>query len=168
MIPYRVRQVWNLFHRRLIEEEVAWVQAWLSPAQQALFFAQEPGDQAHALTVARTLHAQGHRDARLMQAALLHDTGKAPGVSLPYRTAIVLLKRVARDWLSSLSPNRADWLAPLARAWHHPALGADLARRATSHPDVIALIAHHQSRSAPLADELQPLLAALQAVDDAS
>lgn len=168
MIPYRLRQVWNLFHRRLTEEEAAWVRARLTPAQQALFFAQESGDQAHALTVARTLHAQGHRDERLMQAALLHDTGKAPGVSLPYRTAVVLLKRLAPDWLSALSPHRADGLAPLARAWHHPALGADLARRAASPPDVVALIAHHQARPAPLPDELQPLLAALQAVDDAS
>lgn len=168
MVPYRLRQVWNLFNRRPGEADRAWVRARLSPAQQALFFAQEPGDQAHAITVARTLLAQGHADERLLRAALLHDAGKAPGISLPYRTAVILLKKIAPAWLASLSPTRAGWLAPLARAWHHPALGAALAAAAGCDPDTVALIAHHQHRDPDLPADLRSLLSALQAVDDAS
>ncbi len=168
MIPYRVQQVWLFLRRRLSEEDMAWVQERLTPAQQALFFAQQSGDQAHAVTVARTLQAQGYHDERLLVAALLHDAGKAPGVSIAYRTAMVLIKKIAPDWLAALSPHTAGWLAPLARAYHHPSLGADLAEQANSHPDTVALIRYHQERESKLSDELQGLLRALQVVDDAN
>lgn len=168
MLPYRLQQVWNLFHRSPTDEARAWARAQLTAAQQALFFAQEPADQAHAIVVARALVAQGKTDPRLIRAALLHDAGKAPGISLPYRTAVILLKKVAPGWLSALSPDRRDWLAPLARAWHHPAIGAELAERAGCDPDTVALIAQHQRRDPDLPDELCPLHAALQVVDDAN
>jgi hypothetical protein len=168
MIPYRVQQVWHFLNRQPSEEDQAWVRSQLSPAQQALFFAQQPGDQAHAITVARSLIAEGYDDGRLTQAALLHDAGKAPGVALTYRTALVLLKKLHPGWLERLDPHRADWLAPLARATHHPALGAAYARAAGSDPAVVTLIHHHQDRAIHLGSELQPLLEALQRVDDAS
>ncbi len=167
-LPYRVTQVWHWLRRRPSAEEAAWARGRLSPAQQALFFAQQAGDQAHAIHVARTLAAQGHADERLLQAALLHDIGKAPGVSLFHRTLVVLLKRGAPRLLARLAPDAQGWLAPLARAYHHPALGAELARRAGSHPDTVRLIAHHQERAPALPPALQGWLAALQAVDDAS
>ncbi|MDQ4077056.1 MAG: HD domain-containing protein [Chloroflexota bacterium] len=168
MLPYRVKQVWRFIRRTLTEEDVEWVKERLIQQQQALFFAQQASDQAHAVTVARTLEAQGHKDERLVRAALLHDVGKAPGVSLPYRTVLVLLNKFAPGTLSTLSPHTDGWLAPLARAYHHPALGADLARRAGSHPDVVALIEHHQCRNQALKPELQEMLRALQRVDNAN
>lgn len=168
MLPYRVRQVWNFLQRSLSAEDEAWVRARLSAPQQALFFAQQEGDQAHALRVARTLVAAGQADARLLQAALLHDAGKAPGVSLAWRTLLVLIKRFRPALLARLPAEPRGWLAPLARAHHHPQLGADLARRAGSHPDVVALIAQHQAHEPALPDTLRPLLAALQAIDDAN
>jgi hypothetical protein len=168
MIPYRVEQVWRFLSRRPQAEDVAWVRRTLAPAQQALFFSQQPGDQAHAIRVARALIAEGHHDERLIRAALLHDVGKAPGVPMPYRVAVVLLKRVAPARLDRLSPRAAGWLAPLARAHHHPKLGASLARAARCHPDVATLIEHHQDHDAKLPGDLNALLAALQAVDDRS
>lgn len=168
MLPYRVEQVWRFVRRRPQVQDVVWVRRRLAPAQQALFFAQQPGDQAHAIRVARTLVAEGQTDERLIRAALLHDAGKSPGVSLPYRIAVVVLKRAAPAWLDALSPRTGGWLAPLARARHHPQLGAALARAARCHPDVATLIEHHQDRDALLAGELQGLLRALQAVDDRS
>ncbi len=168
MIPYRVRQVWHLLHRAPSAEELGWLREQLTPAQQALFLEQQPGDQAHALTVARTLLAQGHTDERLLQAALLHDVGKAPGVPLFFRTLLVLLKKLAPSWLARLAPDTEGWLAPLARSYHHPARGAERARRAGSAPEVVALIAQHQEREPTLPPALLPLLRALQQVDDAS
>ncbi|MGH2541905.1 MAG: HDIG domain-containing metalloprotein [Ardenticatenaceae bacterium] len=168
MHPYRVEQVWRWLHTHPSGEDIAWVRERLPAPQQAIFFAQQVGDQAHAVTVARALEAAGWADERLVQAALLHDVGKAPGVSLPFRTALVLLNRFRPSLLDKLSPDMHGWLAPLARAHHHAALGAELARRAGSHPYVVSLIANHQRPASELSAELREMLQALKAVDNAS
>jgi hypothetical protein len=165
---YRVRQVWQMKTRRLQPEERGWVQRRLTPAQYALFLAQQPGDQVHAYTVTRTLADHQYPDEPLIIAALLHDCGKAPGVSLFHRTLIVLLKRFAPDVLYRLRPTEAGWTAPLARAWYHPALGAGLAEAVHCSPDVVAIIRYHQHRSAPVNEAQKVWIKALQQVDDVS
>lgn len=167
MLPYRLRQVWHLLRRAPQPEELAWMRTLLTPPQQALFLAQQPGDQAHALVVARSLQQAGQAEPRLLRAALLHDVGKAPGIPLAYRTLLVLLKRVAPGWLRQLSATEHGWLAPLARAVHHPELGAELVERAGSEAEVVALVRYHQNAQPPLPPELLALLRALQQVDDA-
>ncbi len=168
MIPYRVKQVWHFLRRRPSQQDLAWAQTYLTVTQQQLFFAQQTGDQAHAITVARILQQQGYDDKRLLLAALLHDVGKAPGVSIAYRTAMVLIKKIAPSWLNTLSPDTTGWLSPLARAYHHPEIGANLAQQAACHPDTVALIRHHQEHESELREELQKWLKALQKVDDAN
>jgi hypothetical protein len=165
---YRVRQVWQMKTRRLQLEERGWVQHRLTPAQYALFLAQQPGDQVHAYTVARALSDQQQHDEPLIIAALLHDCGKAPGVSLFHRTLIVLLKRFAPDMLYRLRPTTAGWMAPLARAWYHPSLGAGLAEAVNCSPDVVTIIRYHQHRSAPVSAQQKAWITALQQVDDVS
>lgn len=152
--------------RRLQPEERGWVQARLTPAQFALFLAQQPGDQVHAYIVAATLAAQGYANEPMVIAALLHDCGKAPGISLFHRTLVVLLKRLAPHFLYRLQPYQTGWMAPLARAWYHPQLGAALAEAVDCSPAVVLVIRYHQQRNAPVDGELQALIGALQAVDD--
>jgi hypothetical protein len=168
MIPYRVEQVWNFLRRKPAPGDVDWVRSQLSPPEQAIFLAQQEGDQAHAIIVARALIEQGHKDERLTRAALLHDAGKAPGVALPYRIAAYVLKKVAPRWLESLSPYSYGWAAPLARFVHHPELGAELARAAGCEPDVVTLIRYHQHPATELGGELSEMLAVLQVTDDQS
>ena len=45
-----------------------------------LFDAMPHNDQHHSLNVLRSLRTAGHTEPALMQAALLHDVAKAPGV----------------------------------------------------------------------------------------
>jgi hypothetical protein len=168
MIPYRVEQVWNFLRRKPAPGDVEWVRARLSPPEQAIFFAQQKGDQAHAIIVARALMEQGYRDERLLHAALLHDVGKAPGVALPYRIAAYVLKKVAPRWLEGLSPASYGWTAPLARFVHHPELGAELTRAAGCAPDVVTLVQYHQRPATELRGELSEMLAVLQVIDDQS
>lgn len=165
---YRVWQVWRIKTRRLQPEERGWVQRRLTPAQFALFLAQQEGDQVHAYTVARTLADQEHPDEPLIIAALLHDCGKSPGVSLFHRTLIVLLKQFHPASLYRLRTTESGWLAPLARAWHHPDLGAGLAEAVDCSPDVVTIIRYHQHRTAPVTDTQKVWIEALQQVDDVS
>lgn len=163
---YRLWQVWRLQTRHLTADQRRWVQARLTPAQFALFSVQQRGDQFHAYIVAHTLHQRGYADTPLLVAALLHDCGKAPGVSLFYRTLLFILKRRAPHRLTQLRPTADGWLMPLARAWHHPELGAGLAAAVNSDPDVVTLIYYHQHRTPPLPEPLAALHRALQTVDD--
>jgi hypothetical protein len=163
---YRLSQVWRMKTRHLEVEEQAWVQSHLAPAQLALFLAQQPGDQVHAYTVARTLADQQYPTNPVIIAALLHDCGKAPGISLFYRTLVVLLKKTAPHLLYRLRPTETGWLAPLARAWYHPELGAALAEAVNCSPDVVTIIRYHQRRSGAPPGELKTWIKALRKVDD--
>jgi hypothetical protein len=163
---YRISQVWRLKTRHLQPEERTWVERRLTSAQLALFLSQERGDQVHAYTVAHTLAAQQVADEPLIIAALLHDCGKAPGVSLFHRTLVVLLKRFAPHMLYQLTPNQGGWRAPLARAWYHPQLGAGLAEAVCCSADVVTIIRYHQHRNAPVEERLRALITTLQIVDD--
>jgi hypothetical protein len=120
------------------------------------------GDQRHCLNVCSTLQAQGCADRDLLAAALLHDVGKGAGrVRFWMRPTIVLLRAIAPDlffWLASSPSSR--WRRPFYDAWHHAAIGADLAAAAGVSERVALLIRTHHDPHGPAA--------ALHAVDDQS
>ncbi len=154
--------------RRLEVEEQTWVQNHLTPAQFALFMAQQPGDRVHAYTVARALAERQYPADPVLIAALLHDCGKAPGIPLFYRTLVVLLKKTAPHVLNTLRPAETGWRAPLARAWYHPLLGAALAEAVGCSPEVVTMIRYHQRRSGAPPGALKTWIKALRQIDDVS
>lgn len=164
---YRTTQALRHLGGRLPPEDRALVAATLPPPLLRLFEQQRPGDQAHAARVCRALVEQGYRQPALLQAALLHDVGKVLGLPLPYRVAVVLLRKFAPAWLRRLAAagERRRWLRPFTTSLGHPELGARLAADAGAAPAVVALIAHHQDDTIP-DERLAPWLRALQNVDD--
>ena len=146
---------------RVCPHERALVAGHLSPAQAALFWRMARWDQRHSLDVFHTLRGAGHEDEALLQAALLHDAGKAGGkLTLWHRAAVVLMNRFAPQVLERLAADGHGWRAPFAAHGRHPATGARWAMEAGSSADVGELIYRHHS-----ADPDDKRLAALQWAD---
>ncbi len=159
----------------LPEQDCALVTEVLPAGLHVLFFRMALNDQRHCLEVYRLLRSQGHADADLLRAALLHDCGKALGrIALWQRVALVLV-RVARptllDWLAGSGASSSD------RAWRyafyiqreHARLGADLASQAGASPATVAYIRRHETplETTPRTPEAE-LLLALQRADSVS
>jgi hypothetical protein len=164
---YRVYQLGrSLAPRPLDATDRAILDAALPPAGRTLFAAMSLNDQRHSLTVYRALHAAGCADPELLAAALLHDSGKGAGrVRLWVRPPLVLLKAFAPGLLRRLTRGPLAgtripwWRRPFYNAWHHAAIGADLAACAGLSPRTVELIRTHHDPHGPAA--------ALHIVDDA-
>ncbi len=143
----------------------------LSPALLALFRQMRRSERLHSLNVLRTLQDRGHNHPALLTAALLHDVGK---INAPFH----LWDRVIVVLVGELLPGRSQqwgegaprgWRRPFAIRAQHPRWGAELAAAAGADPMAVELIGLHQRHlDGPPRTELEHLLAALQAADDAN
>ena len=129
----------------------------LGPDLYRLFAAMPGPYKRHGLRVYRRVRQAGGSGEGLLQAALLHDSGKydpASGryVTVPHRVAVVLLGalpigRPALDWLSrhrGAGGLTGYVLYPFYLSKHHPLLGARLAAEHGASSELVRLIAEHQ------------------------
>ncbi|HHC07776.1 MAG TPA: hypothetical protein ENK55_03560 [Actinobacteria bacterium] len=130
--------------------EQRWVAEHLDPAAAALFFAQRAEDQRHAIEVARLVAD----DPALVEAALLHDVGKADAALGPVARALATV-------LDALGvPLRGRW----ARYRAHGTLGAGRLAEVGASPLAVAFAAGHPG---PCPDHVDPVAwARLAAADD--
>ena len=148
----------------------------LGPDLYRAFAAMPPPYKRHGLSVYRKVLSAGGSDEALLQAALLHDSGKYDPSSGRY---VTVLHRVAVVLLEALPPGRPvlEWLSrertargltgylfyPFYLSKHHPRSGANTARDHGASPELVRLIAEHQH-----SDATDEALRHLQAADDRS
>jgi hypothetical protein len=169
---YRSRQFLVAAFARVSEEDMAEARRVLGPSLYALFKAMPEQYKVHALNVYRRVKSAGGSDPALLQAALLHDSGKFDPqtgryVTIMHRVAVVLLEALpgGRRLLRRLAaPGRGNGIVfyPFYLSRRHAALGAHLAAQHGAPQATVRLIAGHHGR----ADD--PALKLLQSADEDS
>ena len=103
-------------------------------------------DQRHGLDACRALQRRGFEDVELLQAALIHDCGKAAApIRLWHRVGAVLIKALAPElWWSRFRAAPGSWRYALYVYREHPVLGAQMAREAGCSARVAWLIRSHE------------------------
>jgi hypothetical protein len=166
---YRLQQGLSRLRALLLPPDLSPAECLLSPQALALFQRMGPGDRAHSLQVLDVLQREGVSCPDLLQAALLHDVGKAEGnLSLAYRTVIVIVRRFWPAGIERLAdPRMGNWRHPFWVHLHHAELGAARCAQADCSPKVIALVRHHEAILESITDEqLCAKIALLAAADD--
>lgn len=165
---HRVRQFALALRARATQAAVEDLAQNLDPRQQELFDQMPSMDQRHCLAVFRALREGGQTDPALLQAALIHDAGKALGpVGIRHRVTAVLAKALSPRLWEKLDGGPGSWQYPFRVHRHHAALGAELAAKAGCSPEVVWLVAHHEDDQVEgqARDGIGARLAALQAAD---
>ena len=152
-IRYRAKQFFAALKPDISSDDTALIQSTFTENPQALelFYRMDTRDRQHGVAVLRTLLAQNHHHPALLQAALLHDVGKAMGQPLFYRVAVVLLHTVWPAGLTRLGQGPltcAVWRRPFVINLNHPHIGATWAAEAGCDALVVELIETHQHQPA--------------------
>jgi hypothetical protein len=170
-LAYRSRQFWNTLlspRKRIANESLL---PHLTPVQLILFRRMQPAEQVHAYQIFKRLETAGQTAPDLLAAALLHDVGKILSpLSIFDRILIVLGKRFFRGAAQRWAEGKPDGLRrPFVVAEQHAGWGANLAAQAGASVRTVELIRNHHDPRLPNPEtQTEPLLAALQAVDDES
>jgi len=157
----KTRQTLRHIGGRVSDAERADLEAWMSPPQLALFDSMHRADRRHGLDVVATLRTGGHDDPELLEAALLHDCSKGPGVRLPHRVAWSLGERYG-DAVLDVFARLPGFSAAFHRLWNHADDSAQLAAEAGCSERTVDLIRHQSDPVDPEAG------IALQLADEAS
>jgi hypothetical protein len=170
-ILYRVGQFWRTLRAKPDSQALLAARAILSPPLMELFLKMQPAEQAHSLKIFCQLAAQGETEPALLEAALLHDSGKIlQPLRIWERIAIVLARAFIPGFAKSWGRGQPEgWYRAFVVAEQHPHWGAALASQAGASSLTVALIRRHQDHASgePESREDQ-LLRILQALDDAN
>lgn len=99
MILHRIQQFYSALTAEVRAEELEFVNSYLHPPEQTLFYQMSVVDQRHVLDATyialELMHTKNVEDRMLTRAVLLHDVGKKDGeLTILDRTLVVLLQRL--------------------------------------------------------------------------
>lgn len=158
-VAYRVRQFWQACTANLEAGQLADAERNLPPALFEVFKRMPSSEQIHAIDVYRRVKQRAPHCTELLQAALLHDAGKAlHPLGVWERVLIVLVQGI---WPGAVErwgegPPRG-WQRPFVVAMQHANWGANLAAQAGASAAVVHLIRHHHSSGVHLQNKEVPL-----------
>ncbi len=151
----------------------AWAAAVLDPCTHALWLRLPAHDRRHAVAVARSVEAalagtSAAGDPRWVEAALLHDIGKADaGLGVLGRVGATLCAAARGPARVAAWADRPGLRGRFGRYLDHPERGATQIRRCGGSPEAATWAAVHQDPARRADCGLPaPVVAALAAADD--
>lgn len=144
--------------------------AILPPSLVALFQQMPRREQQHALEVLATLRQRSATHPILLMAGLLHDLGKTRAPLAVWERVLIVVVEAAYP---SLAERYGDggprgWRRPFVVRRQHAAWGAAMISAAGGDPLLVELVRRHQDTLTTPQTEVDHLLLALQAADDAN
>jgi hypothetical protein len=116
----------------------------------AVFCRMPPEDRRHGLAMLEAVRATGTTDPPLLEAALLHDCGKAEaGVGLVARIARVVLRSLAPALWRWLSDTPTGWKRPYWVLANHPERGAVWLASSGASQETCELVRYHEAAPPP-------------------
>lgn len=170
-LRYRALQFFQALSDSATPEELADVQAFLSPSLYSIFLQLLPAEQAHAIRVYQQVQSEGFTDPDLLAAALLHDVGKARIPLKPWERVLYVLGEAMLPGLADRWGDREPkgMLRGFVVREQHAAWGAEMAASAGASEQLLRLIARHQDEDfSDWPEDEQTMMAVLQAADDVS
>jgi putative nucleotidyltransferase with HDIG domain len=145
-LTYRIQQFFRTLRARPEAIQIARVMEILDPPLSKLFFRMPPSDQAHSLRVLSALQREGHTDADLLAAALLHDVGKSVHRPTVFDRIVVVLANqiIPRRVVKWGGAKPQGWRRPFVIVTQHARWGADLVAQHNASPRLVELIRRHQ------------------------
>lgn len=157
---YRSRQFFNALLARVADEEMVDARRVLGNDLYRVFAAMPRQFRRHGLDVLGRVREAGCRDAEVLRAALLHDSGKYDPVTgryvmLVHKVVVVLLEALpgGRRLLKGVSTRKdghglLGWLFyPFYLSKHHARLGADLAAKHGGSETLVRLVRQHHGKA---------------------
>jgi hypothetical protein len=132
---------------RVSPEERASLEAWVRPAELALFDSMHVADRRHGLDVVAYLRRAGVTDRDVLAAGLLHDCGKGD-TGWPPRVAWSLGEAFGPR-VHAAAFRVPGWGDAMARLRDHAALSADALAAAGLSPRAVALVREQDAPSDP-------------------
>lgn len=142
---YRVKQFLKGLRPSISQEEVQFIESYLSAGERDLFDKLPYHEKRHAVSTARTIDMQGLCSDRdiLIKAALLHDIGKIQSRAGIIKKSILVL---TDKFFPTVSCNLSNKLNMFYVYYNHPELGARLLEEINTNSQVVLLVRFHHSR----------------------
>ncbi|AKL96263.1 HDIG domain-containing protein [Clostridium aceticum] len=93
---YRIKQFFQGATAKIYDEDINFINKYLSTEEKNLFFQLRKGEQRHCLNVAYGCHQEEPNHLNLIKAALLHDIGKiGSNLTLINKSFVVILQKLS-------------------------------------------------------------------------
>lgn len=137
---YRVKQFFQGLTAKLYDEDFHFINQYLTPQEQNLFFQLRKSEQRHSLNVAYGCHTDAPDETTLIKAALLHDIGKiGSNLTLVNKAFAVIFDKISLKVF--IMPNFLK--EAIYYKSHHAELGYELLLKLAIEEKVLLLVKNH-------------------------